>query len=182
MLVPHPSTPAPAYRVTARVQRAADGLRLRYRLAGALGAVRVAPPGPPRGGDRLWEHTCFEAFVGPATAPAYVELNLAPSGEWAAYAFRDYRHGSDAADAAVTRLEVRSTVDVLELDATVRLGSTAWRELRLRLGLSAVVEAADGHRAYWALRHPAGPPDFHHADAFALALEPAAGTCEERSS
>ena len=38
----------------------------------------------------------------------------------------------------------------------------------LRLGLAAVIEASDGTRSYWALRHPAGQPDFHHADAFAL--------------
>ena len=40
----------------------------------------------------------------------------------------------------------------------------------LRLGLSAVVEDADGGLSYWALRHPPGKPDFHHTDAFALQL------------
>jgi hypothetical protein len=41
----------------------------------------------------------------------------------------------------------------------------------LRLGLSAVIESCNGSLSYWALRHPAGKPDFHHADAFALGLE-----------
>jgi len=40
----------------------------------------------------------------------------------------------------------------------------------LRLGLSAVVEDADGELSYWALRHPPGKPDFHYTDAFALQL------------
>jgi hypothetical protein len=43
---------------------------------------------------------------------------------------------------------------------------------RLRIGLTAVVEDASGALSYWSLRHPAGRPDFHHADAFALRLEP----------
>ena len=42
----------------------------------------------------------------------------------------------------------------------------------LRLGASAVIETADGALSYWALAHPAGRPDFHHADGFALDLAP----------
>jgi hypothetical protein len=33
------------------------------------------------------------------------------------------------------------------------------------------VEDVDGILSYWALRHPAGKPDFHHTDAFALQLD-----------
>ena len=36
-----------------------------------------------------------------------------------------------------------------------------------RLGLSVVIEQADGSIAYWALAHPPGRPDFHHADCLA---------------
>jgi hypothetical protein len=39
-----------------------------------------------------------------------------------------------------------------------------------RIGLSAVIEEADGTISYWALAHPPGEPDFHHADCFALEL------------
>jgi len=38
------------------------------------------------------------------------------------------------------------------------------------VGLSAVIEEIDGTKSYWALRHPPGPPDFHHPDCFALTL------------
>jgi hypothetical protein len=34
-----------------------------------------------------------------------------------------------------------------------------------------VIESADGSISYWALRHPAGRPDFHHLDGFALLLD-----------
>jgi hypothetical protein len=40
-----------------------------------------------------------------------------------------------------------------------------------QLGLSAVLEEADGTKSYWALAHPPGDkPDFHHADCFAAQL------------
>ena len=34
--------------------------------------------------------------------------------------------------------------------------------------------AACGGISYWALAHPPGKPDFHHADGFALELSPGA--------
>jgi hypothetical protein len=40
----------------------------------------------------------------------------------------------------------------------------------LRVGLSAVIEANDGTLSYWALKHPAAKPDFHHPDSFVLEL------------
>jgi hypothetical protein len=41
----------------------------------------------------------------------------------------------------------------------------------LLLGLSAVIEETSGAKSYWALAHPPGRPDFHHADGFALMLD-----------
>jgi hypothetical protein len=38
----------------------------------------------------------------------------------------------------------------------------------LHLGLSAVLEEANGRKSYWALAHPPGKADFHHADCFTL--------------
>jgi hypothetical protein len=43
----------------------------------------------------------------------------------------------------------------------------------LQLGLSAVIEANDGSRSYWALLHPESRPDFHHRAGFILSLNPA---------
>jgi hypothetical protein len=42
-----------------------------------------------------------------------------------------------------------------------------------RLGLSALIEDTGGHKSYWALAHPPGKPDFHHADSFAHEFSPA---------
>jgi hypothetical protein len=38
------------------------------------------------------------------------------------------------------------------------------------VSLTAVIEAADGTLSYWALRHPAPQPDFHHPGGFVLTL------------
>jgi hypothetical protein len=40
----------------------------------------------------------------------------------------------------------------------------------LQLGLSAVIEAADGSKSYWALAHCATQPDFHLRQSFTLTL------------
>ena len=179
-LVPHPDGPAPAWRIDVDVRRASCGtLRLVYRLAGDLSGVRVPPTGAVRRGDRLWERTCFEAFVASDDGPAYVELNFAPSGEWAAYAFDAYRASAAApADAILSRLVVRAGADALEVAAAAAL--PAWRDPPLRVGLSAVIETDGGVRSYWALRHPPGPPDFHHATAFAARLGAPGAANEER--
>lgn len=166
----------PVRAIEVRVRRSAPGaLSLTFRADGDLARVRVPTPRPPRIAHQLWEHTCFEAFVAVADALAYHEFNFAPSGEWAGYAFRAYREIAGLADESLApRIAVRTIGDRLELDALVPLDRLfpVHVHASLRLGLSAVIEASDGTRSYWALCHPAGTPDFHHADARALRLEP----------
>ena len=179
-LVCHPSTPTDAVRAIAvSAARSSDGgLHLTFRADGDLARVVVPSPQPARVVHQLWEHTCFEVFVTMDNTTAYHELNLAPSSEWAGYHFRSYREieGLVAEDAA-PRISMRRGPDTLQLEAALsleRLSASYVRE-PLRLGLSAVIETTDGVRSYWALRHPAGKPDFHHALAFALRLEPPRG-------
>ena len=163
----HPqSRPGAVRRLRAGVERAGDRLRVRFALEGDLGRLRIPEPRAPAMVRNLWQHTCCEIFIARAGAPAYHEFNLSPSGEWAAHAFTRYREGEMLADPALDpRIAVRRGPDSLELAAVI--GSTGEA---LQVGLAAVIEAADGALAYWALRHPPGKPDFHHRDAFALAL------------
>jgi len=166
-LVPHPSTPETAFGVAAGVERVAGGLRFAYRLVGALDVVRIPPAVPARRTDRLWEHTCFEAFVAQNDEPGYVELNVAPSGAWAVYGFAGYRERA-ADPAGEPALEVGRDADALDVVATLSFPTSS-----LRVGLTAVIERTDGRTSYWALAHPAVRPDFHHADGF-VARVPAA--------
>lgn len=169
-LLCHPESPNRAvHSLRARAERTADArLAVRYLLEGALDLLRIPPPAPPHMAPGLWRHTCCEIFIARAGTPGYHEFNLSPSGEWAAHAFERYRQGGMLADKALApRIAVRRGAGTLELDALIRLGNL---EGRLLVGLSAVIEAADGSLSYWALRHPAGKPDFHHREAFALEL------------
>jgi len=172
----HPSTRSEAVRAIAVLVRrsASSELRMTFRLDGDIRRIRVPSSAVPRIATQLWRHTCFEAFIAMEGQPAYHEFNFAPSGEWAVYAFSGYRNGGPLANEMMRRqISVRSTGSRLELDSLVPLDclSAIHPRASLRVGLSAVIEASDG-LSYWALRHPAGKPDFHDADGFALLLEP----------
>lgn len=171
-LEPHPTTPCAALaRCTVALTRTHDGdLRLRYALLGPVDRLRVPPPRVPAAADGLWAHTCCEAFVGSPGSAAYREFNFSPSGQWAIYDFSAYRRrAATPAGLPAPRIALRRTADALVLDVLV--AAAALPDGRpLSLGLSAVVESADGALSYWALRHPAERPDFHHRDAFTLTL------------
>ena len=126
--------------------------------------------------DGLWQHTCFEAFVRGLSGTEYYEFNFAPSTQWAAYRFSGYRSGMCvAAEISAPLIEVRSSPDCFTLQASLELDrlSDLPRRASWRLGLSAVIEDTSGCKSYWALAHPPGKPDFHHADCFAHELSPA---------
>jgi hypothetical protein len=147
-----------------------DSLTLEFVLKCDLSRLRIPETRSPRRADNLWAHTCFEVFVMAEGNPGYREFNFSPSGEWAVYDFRDYRDGEELPIELDPEIAVRRGSDQLELDAKI-CHDFLPRVRLLRLGLSAVVEDAGGVLSYWALHHPAGKPDFHHPDAFALQLE-----------
>jgi hypothetical protein len=149
-----------------------DGaLQVLFTVSGRTAQLRVPPPAAPGRADGLWRHTCFEVFVGGSAGARYWEFNLAPSGEWAAYAFSDYRALDSDVLVTEPRILAGVTPDCLRLEAGVPLGACPflggdW----LRVGLSAVIEEDEGRLTYWAITHPPGPPDFHHPDGFAVRL------------
>ena len=178
-LLPHPDTAGPVRAVTVAVRREGARLSLRYRLEGDLARVHVPAPARTEFMLGLWEHTCAEAFVAAAGSAAYHEINLSPSGRWAAFAFSDYRALGTLAGEPTPRIAVRVGDDALDLDADVALDALApdYAGAPLHLGLSAVVEAVDGGLSYWSLSHPPGKPDFHHHSTRALPLpSPASGS------
>ena len=152
-------------------------LDLRYLLTADMSRVRVATRVTPRRADELWTHTCFEAFVKWSAAVAYVEVNLAPSTEWAIYSFQGYREGMTPVETIPPpRIEVRTDTERFELEATIDLSALrppprdSASNTRVQLALAAVIEDENGRLSYWALGHPQGKPDFHHPDSFTLEL------------
>ena len=180
--VRYPLQPHESSRVLARqagvvlcvdVAALADaGLRLRYSLLADPSKLRIPAPSPaPARVDGLWRHTCFEAFIGRDPGD-YGEYNFSPSGDWAAYRFSGYREGmtplaSGAAPVVTPPTGGEGITLQTDLDLAWLLGVP---NARLRLGLATILEHASGELSYWALNHPAGKPDFHHADGFMIEL------------
>jgi len=176
ILICHPATPAPVVRsLEARIRLNPDGsIDLSYCLRGDIIRLRVPEELAPERVDQLWEHTCFEAFIGVRGETGYREFNFSPSGQWAAYAFRDYRQPEEKLpETGTPEIVARRFAGHLEVDVTLpsialppNPAGAPWQ-----IGLSAVVEEADtvdGSHSYWALHHPCERPDFHHREAFAL--------------
>jgi hypothetical protein len=149
-----------------------DALTLQYEAAGDIDRLLVPVAKPAAQTDELWRHTCFEAFVAAQGEEGYVELNFSPSGEWAIYRFMGYRDGKLAAPTAQPpRILVERSRERLALSVEISLRALEVPdERRLQVGLAAVIESQSGTLSYWALRHPAGKPDFHHPNSFALTL------------
>jgi len=143
-------------------------LAARFRLNGDLAQLAIPAPGEARRADGLWRHTCFEFFLRPRGAAGYAEVNLAPSTEWAAYAFSAYREGMTAIDAIAPAIEVSVSPGALTLVAQLPLAALAGSPAAsFEVALSAVVEANDGTLSWWALAHPDPQrPDFHHPGSF----------------
>lgn len=171
-LAPHPDHPPVAIRsVTARITTMdAHWLCLRWRVEGTTALVIPAFAGRARQ-DGLWQSTCFELFLAEETGEGgYAEFNFAPSESWAAYDFDGYRDGM--APRPLPRQPVltpRRGQDVLIFD--VAIPRAGLPPLPWRIGLSAVLEEAGGVKSYWALAHPPGRADFHHAACFAARVE-----------
>lgn len=158
-----------ANRIDVAVRRVqSTRLALRYVLSGKIGEIAWPAPQSAAHRDDLWRHSCFELFVQRTAAAAYCEFNFSPSTEWAAYEFDGYRSGMRLLDSAAPAIKIAFDDDQFALDAEVELPKSF--AAPLRLALCAVIEELDGTLSYWALNHPAGKPDFHHADGFTLAL------------
>ena len=147
------------------------GIRFAFALEGRIEALRVPeadapPPGP------LWQHTCFEAFLS-ADEESYREYNFSPAGQWAASEFRRYREiERGLEEGRLVELPVTSARRENGLDLVAETPPALLPVAPvLRIGLSAVIERADGNLEYWALCHPAEKPDFHHAGGWTLRLD-----------
>jgi hypothetical protein len=158
------------------IERQPQGaLHLKYELTGDLEQIRIPAPQPPAVVDGLWEHTCFEAFIAVEGKAGYHEFNFSPSGQWAAYAFSDYRVRRLWMVSQAPAIRFARSNGHLLLEAVIAVADLPQNSpgKPLQLGLTAVIEANDGSRSYWALHHPETRPDFHHRAGFILSLNPA---------
>lgn len=122
--------------------------------------------------DKLWENTCFEAFLQVGNSKGYLELNISPQGNWNLYRFSRYREG-------MAPLVIGHSDISIELRPMVK-GRESWAQIdcRLRLpreliptraGLSAIIYETKPV-SHWALLHPVAQPDFHDKESFTHVL------------
>jgi hypothetical protein len=154
----------------------AGRLELSYIVTGQISSIRMPVAAANVRGNGLWRHTCFEAFVRASSDAEYYELNFSPSGQWAAYLFSSYRTGMRIAEEiAAVPIEMHASPDGCVLHASLDPGRFTGlpHDRSWHIGLSAVIEDTNGGMSYWALAHPPGKPDFHHADGFICEFSPA---------
>lgn len=176
-LICHPATPSDCierFEIQISLIEGA-ALCLRYTIVGQLGRVRMPVRCVPHRGQRLWEHTCMEAFFRAPGSTGYCEFNFAPSTVWAAYTFDNYRRGMRSLETALPiAVEIRTDPRRWELEALIGGLANCLNiedSNRIAVGISAVIESTSGEFSYWALQHPSDRPDFHHPDGFALTLD-----------
>jgi len=172
----HPVTPVSAIdQITVEWSMSEAGtIWLRYHADGNVEEVKLPDNlDQSQRADDLWQHTCFELFLGEPSGERYCEFNFSPSGNWAAYSFDRYRDGmSKLPMARPPEIYMDFSDSHMALGATLALPDL-WIANELYAGLSAVIEMQDGEKSLWALAHPAARPDFHHRDGFTLKMEAA---------
>jgi hypothetical protein len=168
----HPKSPAKSIdSVFCEFKCSSAGhLELSYRVNCAIDAFvvpKIKPTKQSKGRcDNLWQSSCFEVFLSIGDGTEYIEFNFAPSGQWAAYIFSDYREKcDDFALASRPEIVVDAKDDYFELQANVKLPASIAGRIQ-RIGICVVAEEIGDNLSYWALAHPSAKPDFHHRDCF----------------
>lgn len=151
-------------RINVKIRKFLESLHISFELHARLDALVIPlfDPATAMRTDNLWEHTCFEIFIGGKDREAYHEFNLSPSGAWNVYSFKGYREGM-ITEPAITSLPfcVRRVTE-RGLDLTIEIdNSLVPITADTLIGISAVVEHSTGLKTYWAINHPRPTPDFH---------------------
>ncbi len=151
-------------RINVKLLKIPEHLHISFRLRTPMNSILIPPFDQSIAirKDNLWQHTCFEVFIGTKDGEAYKEFNLSPSGAWNVYSFKGYREGM-ITDPAFTFLpfDVRVTSEG-GLDLTVEIDHELVPiKADTLIGLSAVLELRSGIKSFWAIKHPKPTPDFH---------------------
>lgn len=116
--------------------------------------------------DYLWQHTCFELFIGIKNKSAYREINLSPAQAWNCYQFEQYRQPAQmppvpAQDIQLLELKAQpqKLEAILDLQQFLQTNECQWDDLVF--GLTSVVKLKNNSELYFALKHSTDQPDFH---------------------
>ena len=171
-LQPFTATPL-IQSLNCEVWREQDKLHLDYRLVAQLEALNwPAAIARPQRRMGLWQHTCFECFLGAAVTAGYTEVNVSPNGDWNCFGFQDYRLDMQVV-AQPTVVSIAAEIkDQHQARVHIVLDLQGWSAglNSLQLGLAAVIQDNRGSQHYYALQHIDANPDFHHRDTHILTI------------
>jgi hypothetical protein len=165
-----PSTPP--VELTATIDRNDNILSIEYHLSGELNTL-IIPSATvvPTRKSLLWEHTCFEFFLGVPGIPEYWEFNLSPAGDWNIFHLDNYRQGLQEELAFnCLPLEISLQPSSLVLKLELDLGHIFDPQQNLEVSVTSVIEPHRGEISYWAASHTGENPDFHLRDSFSVSL------------
>ncbi len=171
-LKPFPSSNSPQVEINGRVNRKNQLLSIEYQLFGDLNAISIDPPvTQPSRKFHLWEATCFEFFIGIPGDANYWEFNLSPAGNWAVFAFDDYRQGLRD-ELAFTSLpfKVDRYPNYITLSLEFDLSEIILAEQDLEMSVTTVIKSSQNQLSYWAISHSGKVADFHLRDSFMIKL------------
>jgi hypothetical protein len=145
-----------------------NGFLLSFELTGkATNDILIQPRSTKsaRKND-LWKETCFECFFGVGNSKQYFEFNGSTTGDWALYAFDDYRNGMKDVP-----MVVEPSLQKLEKeDGKI---SVVWNipyftdSIIQSASVTAVIKnATNSEVGYWALKHAGEKADFHLRESF----------------
>lgn len=177
------SNPANLFSISAGTRLSGSRLHLLYQVQGPIEQLVLPPklsiqePEKPERSerkDKLWEHTCFEAFFCAQGQSSYYELNLNPQGQWNLYSFESYRQGMKPALVITPPrlISCTQTVALLALHFELALSEELFTAKIIQMGFTAVLEHHHPKtKTYWALCHPGPQPDFHRIESFTHLLK-----------
>ncbi len=171
-LLPFPGEIFPEIKISGSAGREGNVFSIHYNITGDLPRIVLPAAGTaPERVDGLWEATCMEFFLSPRGRVDYWEFNLSPSGDWNVYRLDSYREGFRR-EPSIERLPFKfhRGPDALGLSLECDLARVINPDIKIEAAITAVIKTADGKLSYWALKHPAGKPDFHHRESFVIEL------------
>ncbi len=162
----------PPIELSASVNRDREWLSLEYQVRGDLSTIVIpAQTTTPTRKDFLWEHTCFEFFVGIPGLSDYWEFNLSPAGDWNIFHLDRYRQGlREEPNFRSLEFEVSQEQNLLLLKLSVNLGQVIPAQRDLEISVTTVIESQLGEISYWAITHSGDTADFHVRDSFTLKI------------
>lgn len=168
----------PELEISGEIAREGNLLRLYYKLSGDITQLTIPElTALPLRKNELWQHCCFEFFMGVLGEPNYWEFNLAPSGDWNIYRLSGYRENLTpelAYGALPFTVVTAESFCVLELE--LDLSPIVAADQTVEVGITTVIEeasateAAPGRISYWAIAHTGPEADFHRRDSFMIQL------------